>query len=319
MFLKTKSHLRPQIIINPESDKGRTGKRWEHIKEAFKAFFKEFRYEFTEKPCHATEISRSAIKEGAELIVGVGGDGTMNEIANGFFEDHAIINPETALGVVPSGTGSDFSRSLNLPLGFRNAIQIISEAPSNFIDAGHVYYRTASGKDCERYFFNITDFGIGGEVVRHMNRNRMKKKKSSYLRSTLSTFAHYRNKRLRIRVDGAELPEDSYMIGAVSNGRIFGKGMKIAPEAELDDGLFDLVLVKGMKMWDFCRNVLRIYRGTHLSHPKITLVRGSEIEVVPADGEEQDILIEVDGEQLGQIPATFKILPRSLLVKSYLN
>jgi len=319
MFLKTKTRLKPQIIINPESDKGRTGRKWKHIKEAIRTFYKEFHYEFTEKPCHATEISRSAIKEGAELIVGVGGDGTMNEIANGFFEHHRIINPEAALGVVPSGTGSDFSRSLNLPSGFHNAIQTIYEAPSNHIDTGHVRFKTASDQDCERYFVNITDFGIGGEVVRHMSDNRMKRKKSSYLRSTLSTFANYRNKRLRIRVDGRELPEDDYMIGAVSNGRIFGKGMKIAPDAQLDDGLFDLVLVKGMKMWDFCRNVLKIYRGTHLRHPKIALIQGSEIEVFPAANEKQDVLLEVDGEQLGQVPATFKILPRTLLVKSFLN
>ncbi len=311
--------MRPQIIINPESDKGRTGKRWEHIKEVFTAFFKEFRYEFTEMPCHATEISRSAIKDGAELIVGVGGDGTMNEIANGFFDQQSIINPETVLGVVPSGTGSDFSRSLNLPQGFHKAIQTISEAPSNIIDTGHVRFQTASGKECERYFLNITDFGIGGEVVRHMNDNLMKRKKSSYLKSTLSTLASYRNKKLHIKVDGQELPEDEYMMGAVSNGKIFGRGMKIAPEAQLDDGLFDLVLVKGMKMWDFCLNVLRIYRGTHLSHPKIALIRGKKIEVYPSVNEEQDVLIEVDGEQLGKVPATFEIIPRTLLVKSYLT
>jgi diacylglycerol kinase (ATP) len=115
MFLKTKHLLKPQFIVNPQSNKGRTGKRWRYIKEALASFFKEFKYEFTEKPLHAIELSRSAIKEGFELIVAIGGDGTVNEIANGFFENLKIINPETILGLIPSGTGCDLSRSLNIP------------------------------------------------------------------------------------------------------------------------------------------------------------------------------------------------------------
>jgi len=98
------------VIVNPESNKGKTRRRWKEIQEALKSFLKEFKCEFTEKPFQATEISRTAIKEGTELVVGVGGDGTMNEIANGFYENREIINPETALGIVPSGTGCDFTR-----------------------------------------------------------------------------------------------------------------------------------------------------------------------------------------------------------------
>lgn len=316
MFLKTRSRLRPQIIVNPESNKGRTGRRWNHIKAALGSFFKEYRCEFTEKPSHATEISRTAIKEGAELIVGVGGDGTMNEIANGFFENHRIINPETSLGLVPSGTGSDLSRSLGIPRGLKSAIKVITENPSRQIDTGKVKFQTADGQEVERYFLNITDFGIGGEVVRHMTENRMKRKKSTYLRSLISTFIAFRNKRLQIQIDGQELPIEDYMIGAVSNGKVFGKGMKIAPNAELDDGLFDIVLIKGMRILEFCKNAWRIYSGTHLSHPKIDMIQGRNIKVAPANDEEQDVLIEVDGEQIGQIPATFEILPRTFSIKS---
>lgn len=314
MFLKIKSRLKPQIIINPESDRGRTGKRWQSIKEALSTFFKEYKYEFTEKPSHATEISRSAIKEGAELIVGVGGDGTMNEIANGFFENKTLINPETSLGIVPSGTGSDFSRSLNIPTNLKNAMEIITEAPVSRIDTGRVKYQSHEGEDKERFFLNITDFGIGGEVVHRMTLKQARKNSSSYLKSLVSTFIHYKNKKLRIKIDGQELPVDEYMVGAVANGRIFGKGMKIAPEAKLDDGFFDVVLVKGMKVLEFCRNVWRIYSGTHLSHPKIDLIRGRHIEVFPDAEEEQDVLIEVDGEQVGKVPVSFDIFPSTFSV-----
>jgi len=163
---------------------------------------------------------------------------------------------------------------------------------------------------------NVADFGIGGEVVKKINQSRMRRKASSYLRCLISTFITYKNKKLRLKIDGEDLPLDEYMIGAISNGRIFGKGMKIAPNAELDDGLFDVVLVRGMKMLEFFRNAWRIYTGTHLSHPKISLIRGRKIEAFSAD-DKNDVLIEIDGEQVGILPATFEIIPRNILVKGY--
>lgn len=311
MFLKT------QVIVNPESNKGKTRKRWNHIREALKSFLKEFKCEFTEKPLQAIEISRVALKEGTELVIGVGGDGTMNEIANGFYENRRIINPEAALGIVPSGTGCDFTKSLNIPFGLKNALEVITQAPSSLIDIGRVRFRGNSGEKQERFFLNVSDFGIGGDVVKKVNENRMKRRASSYLKCLISTFLSYKNKRLKIKIDDEELPVDEYLIGTISNGRIFGKGMKIAPEAKLDDGLFDVVLIKGMKVLEFLRNGWRIYTGTHLSHPKISLIRGTKVEAI-ADEEENDVLIEVDGEQLGKLPATFEIIPGSILVKGYL-
>jgi diacylglycerol kinase family enzyme len=129
-------------------------------------------------------------------------------------------------------------------------------------------------------------------------------------------MARYKAKRVRIRVDGVEIPAGEYLIGAVANGRVFGKGMRIAPQARLDDGLFDFVYVKGMKFLEFCANGWKLMNGTHLGHPKIFLIRGRKIEAEPEAGE--SVLIELDGEQLGSLPATFEIIPRSLPVKGYL-
>jgi len=311
VFVKT------QVIVNPESDRGRTKKRWEHIKEALKFFLKEFKYEFTEKPFQAAEISRAAIKEGSELIVGVGGDGTMNEISNGFFENKKIINPKVALGIVPSGTGCDFSRSLNIPSGLKNALRVITQASSSMIDIGKIRFRDYSNKKHERFFLNIADFGIGGEVLNKMNLKMAKRKTSSYLRSAVTTLITYKSKRVRIKIDNMQIPFNEYLIGAISNGKIFGKGMKIAPYAKLDDGLFDVVLVESMKLLEFCRNILKIYSGSHLSHPKVSLIRGKKIEITP-ESSEKDVLIEADGELIGKLPATFEIIPQSFLVKSFL-
>ena len=316
-FPKNPELLKTQIIVNPESNKGQTGKRWTLIKEALGNFFKEFKYEFTEKPAHATDISRSAIKNGSELIVGVGGDGTMNEIANGFFENHKIINPSTTLGVIPSGTGSDFSRSLNIPQNLKKSMEVITQSQSDIIDIGKIHYKSLSGKNKEMFFLNIADFGFGGEVVKRVEEKRLKRKASSYLRTLIFTFVSYKSKKLKIKVDGKAYPTDEYLIGAISNGSIFGKGMKIAPFALLDDGFFDLILVKGMEKIEFFLNVWRIYRGTHLSHPKIKFLRGKKIEVMSED--EEDVLIEADGELIGKVPVTFEIVPRIFSVRTNLK
>ena len=306
-----------QVIVNPASNQGRTRKRWTEIREALRTFIREFKYEFTEKPFHATELTRQAIKDGNDLVIGVGGDGTMNEIANGFFENRLIINPEATLGVVPAGTGCDLTKSLRIPPGLRNALKVIIEAPSVRMDVGKVRFTTGDGLEDERYFLNVADFGVGGEVVRRVNQRRLERKASSYVRCLVEAMVQYRSRKVRIRVDGRPLPEGQYLIGAVANGRIFGKGMKIAPRAELDDGLFDAILVRSMKFLEFCLHGWRLMNGSHLSHPKITFVRGSRVEAVPVEG--GPVLLELDGEQLGRLPATFEILPRNLFIKGYLG
>lgn len=306
-----------QVIVNPESNRGRTRKRWGEIREGLRSFLREFKYEFTEKPLHATEITRAAIKDGTDLVIGVGGDGTMNEIANGFFEDLRIINPEATLGLVPSGTGCDLTKSLNIPPGLKHALKVITEAPSIPMDVGKVRFRSNSGAEEERFFLNVADFGLGGEVVRSVNERRLQRKASSYVRCLVSTMARYRNKRVAIRIDGDKLPEGEYLIGAVANGRIFGKGMKVAPGARLDDGLFDSVLVRGFRFLEFCRHGWKLVNGSHVTHPKVSVVRGRRVEAWPEDDDE--VLLELDGEQLGRLPATFDVIPRNLLIKGFLQ
>jgi len=308
--------LKTRVIVNPESNRGRTRKRWGEIREGLRHFVREFKYDFTEKPLHATALAREAIKDGTELVIGVGGDGTMNEIANGFYEDRRMINPEATLGLVPSGTGCDLIKSLSIPAGLKGALQVITDAPSVRMDVGRVRYRTNEGLEDDRFFLNIADFGLGGEVVREVTERRLQRKASSYVRCLVTTMARYKNKRVRIRVDGESLPDGEYLIGAIANGRIFGKGMKVAPDARLDDGLFDAVLIRGFRFLEFCRHGWKLMNGSHVTHPKVSVVRGRRIEAWADDGE--DVLLELDGDQLGRLPATFEIVPRNLLIKGFL-
>jgi len=306
-----------QVIVNPASDQGRTRRRWREIKEALKNYIREFHYEFTERPLQAIDLTREAIKSGTELVIGVGGDGTLNEIANGFFEARRLINPETELAILPSGTGCDFTRSLSLPTSLKQALQVLSQAVSRPVDIGRVTYRNQEGKEAERLFLNVADFGVGGEVVHEVNRKRLERKASSYFRTLVATMIRYRQKRIKIKVEDQELPEDEYLIGAVANGRIFGKGMKIAPGAQVDDGLFDLVLIKGMKFFEFLYNSWKIFTGAHLRHPKTSLWRGRHLEALPAEGEK--VVLELDGEEVGHLPAAFEIIPRQILIKAKLS
>ena len=149
-----------------------------------------------------------------------------------------------------------------------------------------------------------------------VNRKRLERKASSYVRCLVATMAQYKNKRVRIRSTAGTFPEDEYLIGAIANGRIFGKGMKIAPQARLDDGLFDAVFVKGMKFLEFCTKGWRLMNGSHLQLKKSPLSGAAGSKPIP--DEDETVLIELDGEQLGTLPATFEIVPRSLPVKGYL-
>jgi diacylglycerol kinase (ATP) len=309
--------LKTKVIVNPESNRGRTRKRWTEIREGLRHFIREFKYEFTEKPLDATDLARAAIKDGTELVIGVGGDGTMNEIANGFYEDRRIINPVATLGLVPAGTGCDLFRSLNIPVGLKGALRVLTDAPAVRMDVGRVRFAGNGGVPDERVYLNVADFGLGGEVVREVSERRLQRKASSYVRCLISTMVRYRNKRVRIRVDGRDLPDGEYLIGAVANGKIFGKGMKVAPDAQLDDGLFDAVLVRGFRFLEFCRHGWKLMNGSHVTHPKVTVVRGRRVEAWPDEGEE--VLLELDGDQLGRLPATFEVVPGTLLVKGFLQ
>jgi diacylglycerol kinase (ATP) len=289
--------LKTKVIVNPESNRGRTRKRWSEIREGLRQFIREFKYEFTEKPLQATDLAREAIKDGTELVIGVGGDGTMNEIANGFYENRRIINPEATLGLVPSGTGCDLVRSLSIPVGLKAALRVLTDAPAVRMDVGRVRFAANGGGEDERFFLNVADFGLGGEVVREVTERRLRRKASSYVRCLVSTMLRYRNKRVHIR--------------------IFGKGMKVAPGAELDDGVFDAVLVRGFRFFEFCRHGWKLMNGSHVTHPKVSVVKGRTVEAW-GDGAEE-VLLELDGDQLGRLPATFEIVPRNLLVKGFLQ
>lgn len=298
-----------QVIVNPYSARGKTETRWQDIKEVIRHYFSEFKYIFTEKPKQATEIAREVLKEGFDLVIGVGGDGTLNEITNGFFKNQSgeAINNDASISIIPSGTGSDFVRYLNIPGDFKKSVRMIKNAGSRRFDVGRISFREENGGTAGKYFINVSDFGLGAEVVRNLSTIPAGKRSAfSYYWGLLSTIKTYKSRPVRIVLDDKEEIEGQYLIGAVANGTIFGGGMKIAPDARPDDGYFDLVLVKHMKKLETVINSRHLYTGTLAGHPKVTIKRVKNIKVFSVSGE--PVNIEYDGEIGHTTPAEYQIV-----------
>ncbi len=297
------------VIVNPLSARGKTGERWVTIKEIIRHYFKEYKYIFTEKPMQATEIARSLLKDGFDLIIGVGGDGTLNEITNGYFHEDSpqAVNHEASLGIIPSGTGSDFIRYLKIPRDFKRCVEVIKNSGIRKIDVGKITFKSSASGSPVKYFINVADFGLGAEVIKTLSAVPAGKRGPfSYYKGLLTTLRTYRSKRVRIVVDDTEEISDRFVIGAVANGRIFGGGMMIAPGAEPDDGYFDLVLVEDMTKFEIIKNSPKLYTGKLGSHSKVLIKRARNVKVYPL--EEEAVNIEYDGEVGEPIPAEFQVI-----------
>ncbi len=305
-------NFRAKFIVNPASANGSTERLWDQIERVIRSEIGDFESAFTTGANHATELARQALDDGYEMIVAVGGDGTVNEVVNGFFDSGRPIKPDAVLGVLSRGTGSDFIKTMNIPKELEGAARVLKGKSVKRCDAGRITSRNADGKPVERYFVNIADFGVGGEAVERVN-NTTKAFGGflSFLYGTLATLWAYKGKTVRIRIDDNSEVEKPINSVIIANGQYFGGGMWVAPNAEIDDGLFDIVVLDDMSFLESLANIPRLYKGTHLRHPKVECLRG---KTLVADSDD-DVLIDVEGEHGGLLPARFEIIPSSINVK----
>lgn len=302
------------LIVNPRSADGTTGTQWPRFARMFEHAGIHAETRFTEGPRHATELVREGLRAGHRLIVIVGGDGSINEAVNGFFEpDGTPIAPEAELGIVCRGTGCDYIKSHGIPKREDEAIAVLKRGRSRAVDVGSIRFQDASGLQRQRFFCNIAEAGLGGAVVERVNqRSKRLGGFASFLLSTLTTFTTYRNSPMTVSFDGG--PPETLVAAdlVVGIGSYFGGGMRVLPDARLDDGLFDVLVMGDFDRSEFFSNIWRVYRGTHLTHPKIRHLRAQTVTVdSPAP-----LLLEVDGELAGVAPATFTLLPGALRVRS---
>lgn len=306
---------RTVLVVNPQSQNATLGKRWPELSKIVRQELGSFEAVLTKRAGDATGLAREALQSGAELVVAIGGDGTINEVANGFFDHGRAIAPDACLGILPFGTGGDFRKSIHLPKDFRAAAQILARGRKLRIDVGQLDYTTRDGGSAMRMFVNIASFGISGEVDEQVNRSSKRLGgRLTFLLATARVGVKYQNKRVRLVFDDDKShPVDATIhTVAVANGRYFGGGMNIAPEAEIDDGYFDVVALGDFQFRDFVLHGPRIYSGSHLTLDKVSHRRARTIYAEPLD--QQTVLLDVDGEAPGQLPATFSILPRALQI-----
>lgn len=297
-----------KVIVNPAAGAGRTERIWPQIMGLFKGHGLRFEHELTEAPGHAIELAKSAIKKGFEMVVSVGGDGTLNEVVNGLYRAGSI--GEAILGIISTGTGSDYIRTIGLPRRYENACRCLVQPKKQTVDLGIVEY-IDNGQKAERIFVNFAGMGFDAEVVR---RTTQKYKAIGgllgYLLATLTTFISYRNRDISLTIDGETVDKRICTI-LVNNGKYGGGGMFAAPDASVDDGLFDVVIIGDLSKPDFLSSLPRIYKGTHLTHPKVTVKKVKEVEVQSSGGRVQ---LQADGELLGELPSRFRVLPAALSI-----
>lgn len=299
------------VLVNPASANGTTREMWPQIAAAMEGKGLKFEHHVTTAAFQAPEVVRNALKKGKTTIVAVGGDGTANEVVNGFFEGEEPINPDARLAVISRGTGCDLIKTLGVPKDYEEAVAVIARNQEKTIDLVLAEYTSWEGLPARRWYINIADAGMGGNVCERVNHT----SKSaggfwSFLSGTLWTILRYKNGYGRVEADGELIYEGSIVMAAAANGRYFGGGMHLMPSALIGDGKLDLVLLRGMNKIELLLNLTRVYKGTHLTHRKISAHSVSEIKV----SGDRPMMIELDGEAPGLTPAQFKIKPGAIKV-----
>ncbi|MGE5185582.1 MAG: diacylglycerol/lipid kinase family protein, partial [Acidobacteriota bacterium] len=301
---------RTVVIVNPQSQGGKLGKRWTELADTLGRAF-PFDEAMTQAPGDATRLAREALRGGAERIVAIGGDGTINEVLNGFFEDGQPVAPEASLGLIPYGTGGDFRRTLGLPVAIADAAAVIAANKRRKIDVGLLDLMSRDGKPVRRMFANIASFGVSGVVDRLVNESGKKLGRLSFAVATARATWSYKNQRVELVFDGKDRVELTINTVAVANGRYFGGAMMVAPNAEVDDGKFDVVALGDFNFGDLLKSGRRLYKGTHLSMDKVTTRHARIVEARAVDAG-ATVELDVDGECLGKLPARFELLPAAV-------
>ena len=315
-FLLGRSGLdptKPLVIVNPRAGGGLSEARWAKLVGAITDGLGPFDSAFTTASGHAVMLAHEAAAAGRRLIVALGGDGTVSEVANGILA--AGAGATTELGIIPRGTGGDFRRMLQLPGGLAEAARNVREKPAHAIDAGRVAYTAHDGTPALRYFVNVASFGFSSAVASKANASSKRLGgKVAFLGATVRTLASYDNTDVWLAVDGGPRQRRRVLMAAVGNGRYFGGGMKICPAATLDGGHLDLVVIGDFSRMDVLTKVGRLYSGSHLSLEQVHNQTITRLDATPVEPD-AIVPLELDGETPGRLPATFEVVPGALRVR----
>jgi diacylglycerol kinase (ATP) len=308
----------PLVVINPKSAGGSTREKWSAIASDLRTHFGPFNVAFTKGPGDGVEIARRAAEDGRTFIIACGGDGTVNEVANGVLQS----GKDAEFGVFPSGTGGDFRRTISMPREHREAAQALRTGETKRIDVGRINFTDHDDKPLERYFLNVTSFGLAASIIERVKGSSSLswlpldtiRGRASFALSTLQEVVALGATSVRIRLDDKDERTIQTVNFCVANSRFFGGGMKIAPDAKLNDGFLDVINIGDIRTAKIILNAYTLYRGTHLDLPEVKDTLAKRIEARPLNSE-HEVHIEVDGELLGKLPAVYEVVPGALRVR----
>jgi diacylglycerol kinase (ATP) len=296
------------FLVNPASANGATGRRWAELARRAAALGLEGETLVSERPGHLSELAPEAVARGATSLVVVGGDGTVHEVVDGVVG--AGVGDRVELGMIPLGTGRDFARSLRIPHRFEDAVEVARAGRLRTVDVGRATYAGPAGEACA-HFANFAGAGISGGIAARANRTtKVLGGKVSFFWATLAVFSRWQPSEMTITIDGVE--RHARLLEALAmNGDYTAGGMWVAPEASLEDGAFDVVLIGEFSKAEFATTFPKIYRGRHVTHAKVEIVRARELMVDAPEA----LPIVLDGEQPGTTPVRFELLPAALRVR----
>jgi len=310
----------PLVIVNPSSASGSTGSSWPRLASELSSQVGGFKNVFTTKPGDATALASEAAKKGTSLIIACGGDGTISEVANGILNS----GKDVELGILPSGTGGDFRRTLEIPSQPRAAARILRTGRTRRIDVGRVIFVDTNGKEATRYFLGVASCGMSTKVIQRVkeggpdwlpaNTPRWIGGRLSFGASLLQTAMSSEATNILVQADDLHERHLSVVSFCVANARYFGGGMKIAPDAKLADGKFDVISIGDLSTLKIVSSAPRIYFGSHLSMSEVSHALARKVHVRAARRNEE-ISLEIDGELPGRLPATFQIIPEAIRVR----
>lgn len=316
-FAPVSATFRTLVIANPRSGAALGRRRHAEFERSVRRVVSDVEFTETRGAGDATAAARAALRSGVEMIVALGGDGTHSEVVNGFFDDDGRPVAEGAvLAPFPGGTGGDFGKTLGFGRDPLELVPLLADRATRPCDVGRLSYVDHGGRPAVRFFLNIASFGLGGLVDEYVNRSsKMLGGRLSFGLATVRALTRFRPQAVRLRLDGRQPVVRRISVVAVANGRYFGGGMKIAPEARVDDGVLDIVTLEEMGLGDFLLRGRRVYRGEHVGMNRVTSDVARRVDAEPVDPGEA-VLLDVDGEAPGRLPATFEVLPGPIRLKA---
>ncbi len=307
------------VVVNPVAGGGRMRALWPDIHALLADRFDAVELRETRAPGEAAALARELALDGFPLVIAAGGDGTVSETVDGLLQARGESVATADLGIMPVGTGSDLARGLGIAGEPAALVARIAESKGRAVDAGRVAFVDDHGALATRHFINIASLGVSGPTDRAVNAAKSGGRMSGkmvFLWHTVRELIRYRFQQVRVTVDDGAPVEATIALVAAANGRYFGGGMMIAPDAAIDDGQLEVIVVRGASKLKLISDLRLVYSGAHKSLGSCTFLRGKKVVVEPlGDPIANGALLDIDGESPGRIPATFEILPAAITVR----